>query len=57
MFLWLEDGEGVAERLLERGVVLTPGSYLGPGGEGYARLALVPSLEACERAAGIIRAL
>jgi acetylornithine aminotransferase len=57
MFLWLEDAEPFAERLLEHGVVLTPGSYLGPGGEGYARLALVPPLEACERAAGIIRAL
>ena len=57
MFLWLEGGEPFAERLLERGVVLTPGSYLGPGGEGYARLALVPPLEACRRAAGIIRSL
>jgi aspartate/methionine/tyrosine aminotransferase len=31
-----------------------PGSYFGPSGEGYARLALVPSLEECERAAAIL---
>ena len=60
MFLWLastRDGrsaEDAAALLLERGVVLTPGSYLGAGGEGYARLALVPPLEACERAAELI---
>ena len=42
-------------RLLEHGVVVAPGSFFGPSGEGYARLALVPSLEECERAASILR--
>lgn len=54
MFLWLEDPGRVAERLLERGVVLAPGEFFGAAGAGYARLALVPELEACERAAEII---
>jgi acetylornithine aminotransferase len=56
-FLWLEAGDGaeaLAAELLEQGVVLTPGSYFGDGGAGFLRLALVPSLEACERAAEIL---
>ncbi|HSJ93262.1 MAG TPA: aminotransferase class I/II-fold pyridoxal phosphate-dependent enzyme [Gaiellaceae bacterium] len=52
MYLWVAvpDGgssEAFAERLLEAGVVVTPGSYLGPSGEGYVRLALVPTEEEC----------
>lgn len=54
MFLWLRDPGGVAERLLERGVVLAPGDFFGEAGRGYARLALVPPLEVCERAASVI---
>jgi succinyldiaminopimelate transaminase len=59
MYLWLavpegESSEGFAERLLEHGVVLAPGSYLGPCGEGYARLALVPTEEECARAVAIL---
>ena len=57
MFLWLADPEGVTPRLLEQGVVLAPGDFFGPPGEGYARLALVPPLEVCERAAGVIAAV
>jgi acetylornithine aminotransferase len=54
-FLWLEGApEGFHERLLERGVILTPGDYFGPAGAGYLRLALVPTLSACERAAEIV---
>jgi succinyldiaminopimelate transaminase len=58
-YLWFrvppdEASETFATRLLERGVVVAPGSYFGPSGEGYARLALVPSLEDCERAAAIL---
>lgn len=53
-FLWLDAGER-AERLaaewLERGVIVAPGSFFGPAGEGFLRLALVPPLEDCERAA------
>jgi acetylornithine aminotransferase len=53
-FLWLDAGPGagaLAAEWLERGVIVAPGSFFGPGGEGFLRLALVPSLEACERAA------
>jgi N-succinyldiaminopimelate aminotransferase len=55
MYLWVEvpageTSEGFAERLLETGVVVTPGSYLGPSGEGYVRFALVPTEEDCRRA-------
>ena len=55
-FLWCSvpgdgDDEAFAERLLERGVVVAPGSFFGAGGAGHVRVALVPTLEDCERAA------
>jgi succinyldiaminopimelate transaminase len=55
-FLWCRvpgdgDAQALAERLLERGVVVAPGDFLGPGGEGHVRIALVPDLSDCERAA------
>jgi succinyldiaminopimelate transaminase len=54
-FLWLDGAPaGFQERLLERGVILTPGDYFGPAGKGFLRLALVPTLEQCERAAEIV---
>ena len=49
-----ETSEACAERLLRRGVVVAPGSYLGDSGEGYIRIALVPTLEECQRAATIL---
>jgi acetylornithine aminotransferase len=53
-FLWLADAEDAAAALLEQGVVMAPGSLFGPAGAGYARLALVPTLEECRRAADLI---
>jgi acetylornithine aminotransferase len=56
-FLWLDAGpdtEALAERWLERGIVVAPGSFFGPAGEGFLRLALVPPLAECERAASLI---
>jgi acetylornithine aminotransferase len=58
-FLWIavpegETSQGFARRLLESGVVVAPGSYLGEHGEGYVRLALVPTLEECEQAAVLL---
>ena len=54
-FLWLEGAApGEHERLLEHGIVLTPGDYFGPAGAGYLRLALVPTLAECERAAELL---
>ena len=59
MYLWIavpdgETSEGHAERLLRHGIVVAPGSFLGPSGEGYVRYALVPTEEECERAAEIL---
>jgi acetylornithine aminotransferase len=54
-FLWLEGAApGEHERLLEQGLILTPGDYFGPAGVGYLRLALVPTLAECQRAAEIL---
>jgi succinyldiaminopimelate transaminase len=59
-FLWLrvpptEDAEGFALRLLDDlGVVVAPGPFFGPGGEGHVRAALVPTLEECRRAAELL---
>jgi succinyldiaminopimelate transaminase len=59
-YLWLDvDGpsEEFARRLLEHGIVCTPGSFFGPAGDGYVRFALVPTHEECERAAEILRSV
>jgi len=56
-YLWVDVGgpsEPFARRLLDHGIVCAPGSFFGAVGEGYARFALVPTQEECERAAGII---
>jgi succinyldiaminopimelate transaminase len=59
-FLWLrvpggEDAEAFALRLLnERGIAVAPGPFFGPGGEGHVRIALVPTLAQCRRAAELI---
>jgi succinyldiaminopimelate transaminase len=59
MYLWLEAPGGetsdqLAERLLEHGLIVSPGSFFGPSGDAYWRLALVPSEEECARAAEIL---
>jgi succinyldiaminopimelate transaminase len=59
IYLWVEvDGgsEAFAERLLEHGVVVSPGPFFGPSGEGYVRFALVPGIEDCRRAAELLEA-
>ncbi|MEZ6184693.1 MAG: aminotransferase class I/II-fold pyridoxal phosphate-dependent enzyme [Planctomycetota bacterium] len=60
-FLWFTapggDDVAYAEALLELGVVVIPGSYFGPGGEGFCRVALVPALEDCREAAALWRTL
>ncbi|HEV2061463.1 MAG TPA: aminotransferase class I/II-fold pyridoxal phosphate-dependent enzyme [Solirubrobacteraceae bacterium] len=53
-FLWMRAPEGWAEEALRRGIVVTPGEYLGPGGDGHVRIALVPTVEECERAARLL---
>jgi aspartate/methionine/tyrosine aminotransferase len=52
-----ESSEAFATRILDRGVVVSPGSYFGPSGEGYVRVALTPPLDECRRAAEILGAL
>jgi len=55
-YLWIEVPGGRpsvdwAFELLDRaGVVVAPGAYFGPEGEGYVRMAMVPTLPECERA-------
>jgi succinyldiaminopimelate transaminase len=44
------DDVAFVEELLKLGIVTTPGSFLGPGGEGYVRWALVPTLAQCREA-------
>ncbi|MEX1286347.1 MAG: aminotransferase class I/II-fold pyridoxal phosphate-dependent enzyme [Acidimicrobiia bacterium] len=58
LYLWVRVGDDVevADRLLERRIVVSPGRVFGPGGEGHVRLALVPSVAECERAGEEIRA-
>lgn len=59
MYLWVavpggETSEQHASRLLEHGVVVAPGSYLGASGEGFVRYALVPTEDECARAVEIL---
>jgi acetylornithine aminotransferase len=62
MYLWVavpgdETSESFATHLLEHGVLVTPGSFLGPSGAGYIRFALVPTEEECARAIALLEAL
>jgi acetylornithine aminotransferase len=59
MYLWLEvphgeSSEEFATRLLEVGLIVSPGTFFGPAGEGYWRLALVPTEDECRHAAEIL---
>ncbi len=57
LYLWIavDDDLAVTDRLLEGGVVVSPGRFFGPGGEGYLRLALVPTVEECEAAVEVVQ--
>src|SRR5690242_2820566 len=54
IYLWVKvptpDRQTFFARLLEHGIVVSPGESFGTGGEGYFRMALVPSLEQIEHA-------
>ena len=59
MFLWLEvpggdSSEAFAAGLVEHGLIVSPGTFFGPAGEGYWRMALVPTVAECRRAAEIL---
>lgn len=53
-YLWmrspLDDDAAFVDAVLRAGLVAMPGSFLGPGGEGYVRWALVPTPAACREA-------
>ncbi len=55
LYLWAEvpggqGAEAYAQRCLDAGIVISPGGFFGAGGDGWFRLALVPSLEVCAQA-------
>lgn len=58
LYLWVkvDDDIEVTKRLLGEGVVVSPGRAFGTGGEGYIRLALVPTVEDCAEAAEVVAA-
>jgi succinyldiaminopimelate transaminase len=59
LYLWIrvEDDMVFTDRLLDEGIVVSPGRFFGPGGEGFIRLALVPTVAECADAAGVLRLL
>ena len=59
MYLWVRVPGGRpslawALELLERGLVVAPGSFFGPEGEGFVRMAMVATLDDCSRAVEIL---
>lgn len=58
IYIWARVGDdvAVAERLLARGIIVSPGRAFGVGGEGFLRLALIPTLEEAERATEVLKA-
>ncbi len=56
LYMWVkvDDDVGATDRLLEAGVVVSPGRFFGSGGERYVRLALVPTLDECEQAVEVL---
>ncbi len=57
IYLWVRVGDDLAaaSRLLDGGVVASPGRVFGPGGEGFLRLALVPTVSECEQSVEVVR--
>lgn len=59
-YLWFAapggDDRAYAEALLQHRIIASPGSAFGPAGQGWMRLALVPSVEGCEEAVTVWRA-
>ena len=54
-YLWAKIPQGLssaefAQTCLEQSIVISPGDFFGPGGEGWFRLAVVPSIEDCQKA-------
>jgi acetylornithine aminotransferase len=61
-YLWVKvpggaSAEGWAFELLDHDIVVAPGSFFGSEGEGYVRMAMVPTIDECRRAATILAGL
>ena len=58
IYIWARVGDDVAitERLLTRGIVVSPGRVFGEGGAGFLRLALIPTLDETQRATEVLKA-
>ena len=55
LYLWARVPEGFssssfAKACLDRSIVISPGDFFGQGGEGWFRLAVVPTLDDCQKA-------
>jgi succinyldiaminopimelate transaminase len=55
MYLWTVGPD--VDALLDRGILVSPGDFFGPSGDGYVRWALVPTLDECRRTAAILDSL
>ncbi len=57
LYLWVavDDDLELTGRLLESGVVVSPGRVFGQGGEGFIRLALVPTVDECVHAVEVVQ--
>jgi acetylornithine aminotransferase len=59
-YLWVRTPDGRpslewASELLDRlGIVVAPGSFFGPEGEGFVRMAIVPTMRECKRAVELL---
>ncbi len=61
-YLWIRVPERVpgrdarmfASELLDNGIIVLPGSFMGPRGSEYVRLAFVPAIETCRDAVAIL---
>jgi succinyldiaminopimelate transaminase len=54
-YLWVRCPKGVSDRemaegFLDKGIIVSPGSFFGPGNEEWFRFALVPNVKDCRRA-------
>lgn len=55
LYIWAQvpgggDADAYASRCLDAGIVVSPGGFFGDGGDGWFRLALVPTMDACRAA-------
>ncbi len=54
-YLWVQvpaghTSESYAGKLLEQNIIVAPGTFFGPAGKGFIRLAMVPTLADCAKA-------